>query len=377
MADKGKWKYSEGFLVGAVLFIAGVLIQALAGPVRWTAVAMPLNLLVLASWAVLLVVLFLLRKKHGWIRWMMRLDSAVPAVGWCIALTLVLGITAWNLLSFWGFVLEYAWLATIIVLTCINHTVHFSVREIPFLLNHLGIVAALVAGSLGAADIVKCDITLNNGEKTDSPIGIELRSFHMDTYPPELALDGEGKNNGTLALGEASEAVIGDWRIEALQHIPDAAPIPPSEGDGYRAWFNSGACTAVLVQATNGADSVSGWVTCGSHIFSPAELPLPDGSVLSMKPLQSKGFSSDISVTTPEGLAADDIIEVNRPMKIGHWRIYQKGYDVWKGRWSDSSTLQVIRDPWQWLLDLGIYMLLAGAVLNVLMAAGKKKEVRR
>lgn len=50
MADKSKWKYSEGFIVGAVLFIAGVLIQALAGPVRWTAVAMPLNLLIPASW---------------------------------------------------------------------------------------------------------------------------------------------------------------------------------------------------------------------------------------------------------------------------------------------------------------------------------------
>lgn len=437
MAENGLSKYSDGIILGLALALIGALLHVLIGPLHWESIGFPRNIILLLIWCGLVLTLFLLRKKSARIRWMMHGGAAIPSIAWCVVPTIILGLTTWNLLDFWSFSLEYAWMATVIALACLNHLSRFSVKEIPFLLNHLGLLAALLAGALGTGDMIKCDVTLKNGETISisttqvvpevsvastapvtpgsaasaapisqaSPVELTLHHFNMEVYPPELAVKGEGIKKGSF----------NGWKITTLETIPDAAPdldaatfpspatdnpagnvtgnatgpvtgdpngpateIPTgafATGKSYKPWFKSGACHAMLVKAEKDGATATGWVTSGSWFFPPQSMELPDGSELVMLPDQSSGYFSEVSVRTPDGRTADGIIEVNKPLKVGPWRIIQKGYDTSMGRWSESSTLQVIKDPWGWVLDLGIYSMLIGAVLNFMKVARRKKEV--
>ena len=57
-------------------------------------------------------------------------------------------------------------------------------------------------------------------------------------------------------------------------------------------------------------------------------------------------FVSEVKIYTQEGTITGGTIEVNRPMEIEGWKIYQLSYDETKGRWSDISVFELVRDPW-------------------------------
>jgi len=72
----------------------------------------------------------------------------------------------------------------------------------------------------------------------------------------------------------------------------------------------------------------------------------------------------------------EDTIEVNRPLKISGWNIYQLSYDETKGRWSDVSVFELVRDPWLPAVYAGIIMMVLGAVY-LFVNAPKGTEERK
>lgn len=293
----------RGFLIGAGLIVVGLALQAIAGPFHWEWLAFPVNLTVLLVFLGLLVAAYLLRHKFPFFTWMMTLDAAVPAVIYALALTLVMGFTAqredgsgipWisQMLDFWPFVLSYAWLMAILGLTTIKHLLHFSVREIPFLLNHLGLFLALVCGALGAPDTQRLHMTTREGETTSQ------------------------------ATDEAGNVHELDLSVEL-------------------------------------------------HDFIMEEYPLQPGAKMRMP----KRFASDVTVRTKNGTVIPAVIEVNKPLQAGGWKMYQYDYDEEKGTESEISILELVREPWQPFVRTGILMMLAGALcLFFFMAPRPKKE---
>ena len=84
-------------------------------------------------------------------------------------------------------------------------------------------------------------------------------------------------------------------------------------------------------------------------------------------------FASEVKICTQEGTITEGTIEVNRPMEIEGWKIYQLSYDETKGRWSDVSVFELVRDPWLPVVYAGIIMMMAGAV-SLFVSAQKRKE---
>ncbi len=185
--------------------MAGVVLQAVIGPVRWELLAFPANLVFLAAFIAALSAAYMLRRKVRLFEWMMHLGAAVPAIAFVIGLTVVMGLTAqrddggglpWisQMLSFWPFVLSYAWMMAIVGLTTIKHLLRFKLREIPFLLNHLGLLTALVCGALGAPDTQRLHLTAREGQTEwraadergnvhELDFAVELHDFIMEEYP--------------------------------------------------------------------------------------------------------------------------------------------------------------------------------------------------
>ena len=91
---------------------------------------------------------------------------------------------------------------------------------------------------------------------------------------------------------------------------------------------------------------------------------------------QPKLYASEIVVRTKSGDVKHAIVDVNKPVRISGWKIYQYGYDTQKGAQSQMSILELVRDPWLPAVYTGIYLMLFGALL-MFMRKGRKEEKRR
>ena len=282
----------EGFLVGGGLLFTGLLLQVALGPIDWSLFAWPVNGVVLILLLASIGAMYALRRKVYAFEWMMHAGAAVPCLSYAAALTILMGLLPqvrvggipWlsQMLSFWPFALIWTWMMVISALAALNHLLRWKVREIPFLLNHLGVVVAIVSATLGNADIRSLQMTVytdepewravdENGTVQEPGLAIELHRFTMELYP-------------------------------------DQTP---------------------------------------------------------------KRFASDISVYTEDGKNIRGTVEVNKPLKVNGWKIYQYGYDVMQGPESSYSVFQLVKDPWIAWVYLGIFMMIAGALCLMLFMAPK------
>ena len=260
----------EGFLIGGGLIFAGLMLELSVGPVDWDAYRWPVNGSVLAGFLVTIAIIFLLRKRVYGFQFIGTYKAAIPALVYAVVLTIIMGLTrqrlrvgelssgmevngTWlnNMLSFWPFVLIYVYIAVILGQIVLRRMLHFQwKRDIPFLLNHLGLFLAMTTATLGNADMQRLKMITVKGEPEwraltskqqiiEMPIAIELKEFIMETYD--------------------------------------------------------------------------------------------DGS--------PRRFASDIQILTKTGKNILTTVEVNKPVEVDGWKIYQYGYDTQMGAMSQTSIL--------------------------------------
>lgn len=85
-----------------------------------------------------------------------------------------------------------------------------------------------------------------------------------------------------------------------------------------------------------------------------------------------KRFASKIQILTESGKKIETTVDVNKPVEVEGWKIYQYGYDTQMGAMSQTSILEFVRDPWLPLVYTGIYMMLGGAVCMFVFGGRKK-----
>ena len=197
------WNMKEAFLIGGGLIIAGLALQLSVGPVVWDAFAWPANGIILAGFLALIALIFILGKKVYAFKFVSTYQAAIPALVYAVVLTIIMGLTrqlkdgTWlnNMLSFWPFVLIYVYIAVILGVIILRRLMHLSSwkRDVPFLLNHLGLFIALITATLGNADMQRVKMITTVGEPEwraltqqgvvkEMPIAIELKKFIMETY---------------------------------------------------------------------------------------------------------------------------------------------------------------------------------------------------
>lgn len=240
------WTMKEGFLIGGGLIVAGLMLELSVGPVVWDAFAWPLNGIVLTGFFVMLTTMAYLRKIVYAIRWLATYQAAIPAMVYAVSLTIIMGVTRqqvngtwiYNMLSFWPFVLIYLYITIILGLTIhrrlrkIFRGEGSLKRDVPFMLNHLGLFLALTTATLGCADMQRVKMICGVGEPEwrvltqeqtikEMPIAIELKKFTMETYdngsPKRYAseiqiLTQSGKNIETIVEVNKPYEIDG-WKI--------------------------------------------------------------------------------------------------------------------------------------------------------------------
>ena len=303
------WTMREGFLIGGGLILVGLILELCIGPVVWEAFAWPANGIMLAFLLVVIIMMYLLRKKVYAFRFIGTYQAAIPTLVYAVVLTIIMGLvrqrsltpgpspmgegSLWinYMLNFWPFVLIYLYIAVILGQIILRRIFNFQFsifnlkRDVPFLLNHLGLFLAMTTATLGNADMQRLKMITTVGETEwramtqegairEMPLAIELKQFIMETYD--------------------------------------------------------------------------------------------DGS--------PKRFASRVQILTKSGKNFETTIDVNKPVEVDGWKIYQYDYDTQMGAMSQISILELVRDPWLPLVYIGIYMMLGGAVC--LFIFGKKTRLK-
>ena len=392
-----KWGYKRAFLRCALLFVVGTTLQLAIGDIDSSWLRYPWGLILAVNYLYLLVVAYVLRDRWRWLRQLADDKACISSLASLGVMVIIFGLTrqdplreGWvgamgfsRMSASWPFNLLLFYFMTTLGIRVVSDIHHIRQRRKAAVLTHLGVLVLLVAGVFGCGDTVRCMVTArvdtpvnigrdDAGHEVTLPFALTLEDFSIEEYPPKLyILDTRRESSSREFLSveaDGSEAVIDGWRIRA-EHSLDMAGHLPEESD-WRAMKHIGAAPAVYVSAENIAsgEQFRGWVSCGSHIFEPSYLMLPDGKAVAMPRREAKRYLSRVNIMEEDGVR----IEVNHPARVGSWRVYQVGYDTSKGRWSDTSVLECIRDPWYGAAHVALWLLLVAGVVMFITAGGRR-----
>jgi hypothetical protein len=395
------WDYREGILIAAGLLVLGFIIEFSTGSKGISIPAWPSNLLILLLF-VGYVIAFQILVKHPIKKWLSSTPAAITAISVFALLTLLMGFipqsdnSAGDFISksglshiarSWPFMLCSFYLLLVLSFTIIRRIRPFSIKNIAFTLNHLGLWIVIVAASLGSSDAIKLNMMLVEnkvvnvaydayGQAFETNLGLKLVKFSIEEYPPQLGLiDARtGKllyaEKDLLEVKKGYKATMGDWTVGIIDFIENAQ----KDSAGFSPSSAYGTAPAALVSTFNNKtkEPDTGWVSAGSPMVYPKNLDLQDNKAVAMTIRKPKKFASEIRAYSKTNDYQDFIIEVNKPARFKGWTIYQSGYDEPMGKWSKRSVVQLVRDPWLPVVYTGLFMIMAGALY--IFWRGRKKN---
>lgn len=386
----------------ALLFVAGMTLQLSLGPVPDGLFKFPIGLILALNYVYLLILCHHYDDRWKFVKSLSSRWNMVASFCCLSVLLLVFGLTRQDgnqsgltgVLGFrdmrnsWIFGLFFTYFTTSLGLKAIRDISHGN--NLAVAIFHVAVFCVFTAGIFGFSDKRKVRVVLEtgrfqttgvnyDGETEALPFGIGLRRFTLSEYSPKLYLADtkEGKLSKEYVSVETGtrEAAIGEWSVRVSENIADAAYSP--DDSSYTEMKHVGTMPAIYVEAS-GPDGgkAEGWVSCGSFIFPGASVRLNDSTALVMPKPEPKEFVSEISVDD-NGKITDAKVSVNHPARYKSWKIYQKDYDSEKGRWSDTSVLECVRDPWAVVVDSCLWLILAACVIGLFFSVSKgpaKKE---
>ena len=233
---KYPWGYKEGFVINAGLFTTGILLQLSIGRFNTDFLSFPVNFISGLLFIFLLTGLHILSRKNRQIRWFSGMEVTITSVSSFLILVIVMGLIRQHsgdntetgllnavgftqMLSAWSFVLIFVYLETILGLVILRRLQHFSwKKDIPFILNHLGLFIALFAGVLGGADMQRLQMivgkevpewraTNDKNQVVELPLALQLNRFTIDEYPPKLMII-DNETGKTLPANQPASVLI-------------------------------------------------------------------------------------------------------------------------------------------------------------------------
>lgn len=400
------WGYGQALALASGMMTVGFLLEVMLhahGAVP--APGWPVNGILLVVFTAGLILPATRLRTDPIIQWLSDVPMAIVATGLVTALALIGGIVPQTTpeqtgllvkLGFndvfhgWPFILSMLLFLSVLGLVVIKKIVRFQWKTLPSLLNHLGLWLAFAAAFFGSADMRTLTLQVREGNTVahavdqaqkfhELPFAVHLKEFNLEYYPLTLsvqAMSGEpspDRSASPVLIQKEHTTELGNWMIEVLEYHPHSLWV----GKTYEPVYTPGAFPAARIKARNrisGAET-EGWISCGSATFPPRALDLVEARV-QMDPPQPRTFQSQVTLLRPDGQTQDRSIEVNHPVSIAGWRLYQYAYDRNAGPWSTYSVFQAVQDPWLPAVYGGLLMLLAGALLRLVSGQKKNQDVR-
>jgi len=405
---KQPWKYIEGWTISAGIFITGTILQFITGKINPESFSFPVNIILGTGFLHFLLIFHLISIKIKPLQWFSGHVAAITSLTSLLILIIIMGLTLqlpatvdlsnkslmfrsgfMQMTVSWQFLLLSFYLLSILGLVILKRLSRFKLKDAGFILNHAGLFILFFAALLSSGDLQRLRMTVpvsetewrgvnNKNEIVELPLAIELNSFTIDEYPPKLML--MDNNTGTvLPNGKPQNILVEkfpsfgkllDWELETVKYLPAAAAMITKDTVNFIAFHSEGATAAVYVKAQNINDGAQkeGWVSCGNFFFPQISIKLNEKVTLFMPDREPKCYVSDVTVYVKNGGTKEALIEVNKPLSLAGWKIYQLSYETERGKWSRYSVFELVKDSWLPLIYLGIVMLLAGSIFLIFSA---------
>lgn len=385
------WGYVESFFIGFGLMVTGFFLEVFVPTSNTFVLSYPYNLIFLLGYVSVLFVLYQWFSTSQIIRGFTKVPASITSIALVTLLVMIMGIIPQipsenniinnlglnRITSNWAFLLILFQFLTCLGLISIKRILQFKWSNFGFILNHLGLFLALIAGVLGTGDLQRLTINTYEGKPSwiaidaqkneiELPFAFYLKDFSIEEYNPKLALvdNKTGSithNNGkNLYLVEEGETYFfKNFEVTINKFLPNSGRI----GDRYEKVNEIGSppSASITVKNKDNDSIINSWISSGSFRYPYESLKISDEYSIVMTISEVKKFSSDIDILTKEGERISTVLEVNKPFKHNGWKIYQLSYDDKMGKWSNLSVLELIKDPWLPLIYIGIFMMIAGA----------------
>ncbi|MEN8225509.1 MAG: hypothetical protein ABFS05_09140, partial [Bacteroidota bacterium] len=174
------WGFGESFLIAFFLMLTGFLMQLLMGS-SVSMPAWPMNIVIILIFIVYFILIhnFI---KHPILRWLSSTYAAIASVTAFTIMVLLLGfipqgvdmnnpgimdrLGLTNVTSSWAYLMCALYLLIVLGFTIMRRLRSFTVKNIAFLLNHIGLWIVVVAASLGSSDMWKLSMQLETKHPT-------------------------------------------------------------------------------------------------------------------------------------------------------------------------------------------------------------------
>ncbi len=397
------YKYPEAFFISFILTLIGFLIEFITPGNGVDIPSTPYNVYIFFGVITVIVFIHIFFKERYFIKWLSSVPVAISSIVALSFVVLIMGLThqedvADSLLTKMGIThLAKSWVLLVCAsyfllnlgLVIMRRALPLTKKNIGFIFNHFGLWLTVMTAVLGSGDLKRLRMVVfeNEGQvwiaedenkiQYEMPIAIDLKDFVLEEYNPKISLidntSGEIINKdgkGLPLIEEGKEYNLLHWTIKIDTLYKFAALLE----DKYVEYPSDGACQAVKVTATNQLDnsSISEWLSAGSYIFDYKYIVLDQKYSLVMLQPEPEKYISKVTLYANDKTVIDTVIEVNKPIKINGWKVYQLSYDKTKGRWSEASVFELVRDPWISVVYLGMFFVLAGGLY--LFWIGKKYE---
>lgn len=392
--------YRENFLIMLGILFAGTVLQSAVGCFNVYLLHRPVNYYL---FGIVCFICFCLSKgKNPVSQWVASLPLAVSLIVVMLFLAGIMGVVpqvqsqaaedhSWvsrlgltSVTKSWQFVLCYALLLFSLGTLAFKRLVKWNKKNIFFFMNHGGLFLVLLGAGLGTGDMqrfvmyvyerqVEWRVYSKKMDVLELPLAIQLYDFDMEYYPPKLVLidrkTGEVLPKGKpeffqLDINGVQKGFLGDWQINVLTYYHKAVWAGNGE---YKENGMTGSSPAAKITVTNRktGQTKTGWVTAGNLSQFVSALYLDDSTACVMTKAEPKRFLSDIAVMTQDGQKIRTVLEVNKPLRIGSWTVYQYGYDERLGNLSPYSSFELVYDPWLYVVYAGFIMLCFGAFFMI------------
>lgn len=398
------WGYKESFTIAFSVLFLGFMIEAGTGNKGIVLPHWPYNLIVIIAFIAYIILSYRM-VKTPFMKWLSSVPAAISAISVMTFLILLMGFIRQNdpdadgfiqsiglthVTRSWPYFLISLYLLIILGYSTVRRSWPLSIKNFAFFLNHGGLWILVVAASLGTADLWRLNMTLqenarvsrafnNKGDSYKMPFALELIDFHIKEYVPNVGLVDKAQrkfviDNETM-LVEAEEgetAIFKNWEISFDKFLESAR----RDSTGYQSSQVKGSAPAVFLTARNlqTGETKTGWTTSGSYWMPAKYLDLSPRFAMAMSVPRPKEYSSDLRYISESGETEEFTIKVNQPKTIHGWTIYQTGYNEEKGKWSEISIVEIVRDPWLPVIYIGIFMILLGSLYLVWVGRTKNKN---
>nr|WP_320118409.1 cytochrome c biogenesis protein ResB [uncultured Marinifilum sp.] len=385
------WGYAEAFLIAFGLLFIGFLLELTIQLSTVVQIRYPVNLIFGLGYLIcLLAFYFTIRKKKIFL-FLSGIPASVAAMSVLTFLVIIMGITPQTsmhdenfitklslnkLTTSWPFLLVNFYLLLVLALVILRKSFPFKLKNWGLICSHLGLWITIFAAGLGSGDLIRLKMDLrehktewkaydDKGKYYELPLAIKLKDFQIEEFHPKLAvvenISGklyEATKPSMIMIEDSLSCKLHNWSIQIKEFILSSGRA----GDKYYSLHDLGAAPAAKVRVTSLKDTISGWISCGSFNRPHESLKLNDEYSLLMTVPEPKKFSSEVSIFTPDGSKEDLVLEVNKPHSVNGWKIYQLSYDETMGKYSTLSVVELVKDPWQIYVYIGIFMMMIGSV---------------